>query len=114
MNPKKKKHVDPLFQLFESYLLTRSYEDAATFTKALAKDYMAYLDSTPAHVPLHLRASVLEDLELESHEMLVRKMYGVVTAADYQNRGKVITADEDAFEWIDLNTGAAPDDQPKD
>lgn len=116
MKAKKKKQIDPLFQLFEQYLLTRSYDDAGAFTKQLAKDYLAYLDSTPAHVPLHVRAGVLEDLEFECHEMLVKKMYGVVSANDYQNRGNVIAvqATDDGFQAIDLGLPAPADDQKKD
>jgi hypothetical protein len=116
MNTKKKKQIDPLFQLFEQYLLTRSYDDSAAFTKQLAKEYVAYLDSTPAHVPMHVRAGVLEDLELECHEMLVKKMYGVVSATDYQNRGKVIAhqSKEDGFQPVDLTKTTASDDQAKE
>lgn len=116
MKTTKKKQIDPLFQLFEQYLLTRSYDDAAAFTKTLAKEYLAYLDSTPAHVPVHLRAGVLEDLELECHEMLVKKMYGVVSATDYQNRGKVIAHQigDDGFQPVDLSKAPASDDQAKE
>jgi hypothetical protein len=116
MKKKKTKHIDPLFQLFEKHLLTRSYDDAAAFTKQLAKDYLAYLDSTPAHVPMHLRTSVLEDLEHECHELLVKKMYGVVSVTDYTNRGKVIAhqAKEDGFQAVDLPTPSPSDDQAKE
>jgi len=100
MADKKKKHVDPLYQLFEHYLLNRSYEDASKFTKEIAVEYVAYLDSTHAHVPLHVRKSVLEDLEGEAHEMLVKKMYGCVKSADYQNVGSVLKGDP--------STGLAP------
>lgn len=84
------KAVDPLFQLFEHYLLNRSYEDSAAFTKEIAEEYLSYLDSTPAHVPLHVRKSVQEDLEGEAHELLVKKMYGVVRSSDYHNVGSVV------------------------
>lgn len=90
MGPRNKKQVDPLYQLFEHYLLNRSYEDAAAFTKEIAAEYVAYLDSTPAHVPLHVRKSVIEDLEVEAHELLVKKMYGCVRPADYHNVGSVV------------------------
>jgi len=57
-------------------LLTRSYETAGQFTKQLAENYVAYLDSTPAHMPFEARQTVLEDLATEAHEMLVKRMYG--------------------------------------
>src|SRR5207237_1098768 len=85
-----KKQLDPLYQLFEHHLLTRSYEDSAAFTKEVAKEYLSYIDSTLAHVPLHVRANVVEDLEAEAHELLVKKMYGVVNSTEHMNFGKVV------------------------
>ncbi len=81
--------LDPLFELFEYYLVNKSYDDAKKFTKEVATDYISYLDSTPAHVPYCLRSQLIEDLEAEAHELLVKKMYGCVKAADYKNIGKV-------------------------
>ena len=86
----KRPSIDPLFQMFEHFLLTRSYEDSAAFTKQLAEQYLAYIDSTSAHIPLGNRSGVLEDLNSEVHEMLVKKMYGCVKPADYANFGRVI------------------------
>jgi hypothetical protein len=85
-----KKNLDPLFQLFEHYLLNRSYEDSGAFTKEVAEEYLAYLDSTMAHVPFHTRSNLLEDLETEARELLVKKMYGCVRTADHLNFGKVM------------------------
>jgi hypothetical protein len=90
MTGKKANSIDPLYQLFEHYLVTRSYEDTAAFTKQLAEQYLAYLDSTPAHVPFQARTGVLEDLANEAHEMLVKKMYGCVRVSDYFNYGAVV------------------------
>ena len=90
MKEKKKRSVDPLFQLFEHFLITRSYDDSAAFTKQLAEQYVAYLDTSPAHVPFHVRKHLLEDLQTEAHELLVRKMYGCVNSSDYENRGIVM------------------------
>lgn len=87
---KKGATVDPLYQLFEHYLVTRSYDDTGAFTKQLAEQYLAYLDSTLAHVPFVARASLLEDLATEAHEMLVKKMYGCVRVTDYLNFGSVL------------------------
>jgi len=83
------KQFDPLYQLFEHNLFNRSYEDITAFTREIAEEYLAYLDSTKAHVPFHLRASLLKDLENETHEMLVKKMYGCVKTRDYVNSGTV-------------------------
>ncbi len=87
---KKRLLIDPLYQLFEQQLVTRSYEDSAAFTKDLAKSYLAYLDSTPAHVPYESRGHLLEDLETEAHEMLVKKIYGCVRIDDHVDFGRVV------------------------
>jgi len=88
--PGKNYKVDPLYQLFESHLVSKSYEDASKFTKELATEYLAYLDGTFAHVPFKLRQLVTEDLEAEAHEMLVKKMYGTMKASDYLTFGSVL------------------------
>jgi len=72
----KAQHKDPLYQLFEHFLMTRSYENPNEFTKQLAENYLIYLDSTPAHMPFEARQTALEDLAGEAHEMLVKRMYG--------------------------------------
>jgi hypothetical protein len=90
MSGKRKKNIDPLFQLFEHHLLSKSYEDSTAFTKEVAAEYLGYLDSTPAHIPFQFRGAVLEDLESETHQMLVKKMYGCVSINDHLNYGKVI------------------------
>jgi hypothetical protein len=84
------KHNDPLQQLFEHHLLNRSYDDAGAFSKEVAKEYLGYIDATLAYVPIHFRTAVLEDLETEAHEMLIKKMYGVENLPESTNFGKVI------------------------
>ena len=111
---KPKKAIDPLFQLFEHNLTTRSYDDASKFTREVATGYLHYLDSTPAHVPLYARVAVLEDLEAETHELLVRKMYGVVQAADYANYGSVMRVNwEESLGRFDFATPAVPAEKPE-
>lgn len=85
---KVRKANDPLYQLFEHFLLNRSYDSANQFTKQLAENYMAYLDSSPAHMPFEARQTVLEDLATEAHEMLVKRMYGCFTLKE-QSAGLV-------------------------
>lgn len=111
---KKLKTIDPLYQLFEHHLVTRSYDDTAAFTKQLAEQYMGYLDSTPAHVPFVARQSVLEDLSAEAHEMLVKKMYGCVRTEEYSNYGAVLKVDKrnDQLAACGLNTMTPTDANP--
>lgn len=68
--------VDPLYKVFEHFLFTRTYEDSNAFTKEVATQYLAYLDSTAGFIPCHARKAILEELESEVHEMLVKKIYG--------------------------------------
>jgi len=101
MKKKKPKNYDPLHELFEYYLLNRSHEDTGAFTKQIAKDYLSYLDSTSAYVPLHLRGSLLEDLEAEAREMLIKKMYGCANQSEHHNHGRVVEVapkDDEGFE----------------
>lgn len=99
---KKPLNLDPLYKLFETYLLTRSYESADSFTTQLARDYIAYLDSTPAHIPIYMREAVMEDLKHEAHELLVKKMYGCVNISDYKNIGKVIGIKDNMVQLFDI------------
>ena len=90
MSGKIKTGLDPLFQLFEHYLFNRSYEDITAFTKDVAEEYIAYLDSTFAFLPYHSRTLLIKDLESETHEMLVKRMYGCMKPSDYVNSGMVV------------------------
>lgn len=68
--------VDPLYQVFEHFLFTRTYDDSNAFTKEVATQYLSYLDATAGFIPSHVRKMIQEDLETEIHEMLVKKIYG--------------------------------------
>lgn len=74
--------VDPLYKVFEHFLFTRTYEDSSAFTKEVANQYLAYLDSTAGFIPCHVRKAIEEDLETEIHEMLVKKIYGFQEAPE--------------------------------
>jgi len=102
--PKKKefKTTDPLYELFEHYLFNRSFEDSEAFAREIAEDYLSYLDSTPAHVPLHARAHLLKDLENEAHEMLVKKMYGCGPRAQKKDYGKVVEVKKKELKSLEL------------
>jgi hypothetical protein len=110
MSEKRPMNLDPLYQLFEHHLMTRSYEDSSVFTKEVAEKYLAYLDSTLAHIPLQVRTGVLEDLELEAHEMLVKKMYGMVQPSEYENYGCVIKVKNDELSVFEFGTPMPPEE----
>lgn len=104
MFDERKKYIDPLFQMFEHYLFHRSYDDLSGFTKDVAEEYLTYLDSSRAHVPFHLRSSVVKDLESEAHEMLVKKMYGCVRSDDYLNFGRVMHFQKEELVSLDFQS----------
>lgn len=104
MRGKTTKNIDPLFQLFEHHLVNRSYEDSGAFTKEVAQAYLAYLDSTQAQIPAHIRQTILEDLESEAHEMLVKKMYGCVQKSEHHNYGRVIKIRQNDLSTFDFQT----------
>ena len=108
MRGKNSKFADPLLQLFEHHLANRSYEDSGAFTKEVAQGYIAYLDSTETHIPLHVRQGVLEELEAEAHEMLVKKMYGVVRAGEPTNFGRVVKVTNDELLAINFTSPRIP------
>lgn len=108
MRGKTAKNSDPLFQLFEHHLVNRSYEDSTAFTKEVAVAYLAYLDSTQAHIPVHIRQAILEDLESEAHEMLVKKMYGCVQKTEHENYGRVIKITKNELSTFDFQASALP------
>ena len=96
MRGKKIKNVDPLFQLFQHHMLKKSYEDSSVFNREVATEYMLYLESTSAHIPFEVKAAVLQDLEAETHELLVKSMYGCETTQPSQTYGKVIRINQNA------------------
>lgn len=106
MPKKQKKSVDPLYKLFEHFLFNRSYDDAEAFAREIAEEYLAYLDSTPAHVPFHSRLALLKDLEAEAQELLVKRMYGCIKEHDYTNYGQVmkVTKTEEKLESFELRS----------
>lgn len=90
MRGKKLTNLDPLFQLFQHHMLKKSYDDSAAFSRDVVSEYLVYLDSTSAHIPLHVKAAVVQDLEAETHEMLVKSMYGCGAPSASITYGKVI------------------------
>ncbi len=90
MRGKKQKNLDPLFQLFQHHMLKKSYDDSAAFSREVVAEYLVYLGSTSAHIPLSFKPAVVQDLEAETHELLVKSMYGCGTPHKSETYGKVI------------------------
>lgn len=90
MRGKNQKNIDPLFQLFQHHMLKKSYDDSAAFSRDVAAEYLVYLESTSAHIPLNVKAAIAQDLESETHELLVKSMYGCSLPHQSTTYGKVI------------------------
>jgi len=90
MRGKKMKNLDPLFQLFQHHMLKKSYEDSGAFSREVVSEYLVYLESTSAHIPLNVKAAVVQDLEAETHELLVKSMYGCSSPSSSNTYGKVM------------------------
>jgi hypothetical protein len=71
-------------------MLKKSYEDSASFSKEVVSGYLVYLGSTSAHIPYNVKDAVVEDLEAETHELLVKSMYGCGNPQSSHTYGKVI------------------------
>jgi len=90
MRGKKQNNTDPLFQLFQHHMLKKSYDDSSVFNREVAAEYLVYLESTSAHIPLNVKAVIIQDLEAETHELLIKSMYGCSTPNNSRTYGKVI------------------------
>ncbi len=86
---------DPFYIVFERLLFTRAHDDTHDFAKQVAQRYVTYLDATPAHIPHTVRHHVVEELEAEAQEMLVKRMYGCLPPPVPGNYGKVLTVRQD-------------------
>ena len=84
------KNSDPLYHVFEYLLFSRSYDDPIELAKAIAAQYIQYLDSSQAYIVENLRQELLDELFVEAHEMLIKKMYGCVEQKFEKHYGKVM------------------------
>lgn len=118
MRGKKQKNLDPLFQLFQHHMLKKSYDDSAAFNREVAAEYLVYLESTSAHIPFSVKGAVVQDLEAETHELLIKSMYGCSIPHKSKTYGKVIhvksTSELSTFEFSPPESALEPETDKED
>jgi hypothetical protein len=80
--------IDPLYVIFEQHLYNFQDPEAdrKTFIGKVVQEYLAYLRRMNIAIPKSLEDSVAEELGVQVHTMLVKKMYGCITLMDYQKK----------------------------
>jgi hypothetical protein len=83
-----KDQIDPLYTIFEQHLYNfqDSDSDRKTFIVNIVKDYVSHLTKLNIVIPKSLEASVMEELCHQVNTMLVKKIYGCLTIADFQKK----------------------------
>ena len=84
----KQTQIDPLYVIFEQHLYNfqDSDSDRGTFINNIIQDYFSYLRKQNIAVPKSLETAIGEELFTQVSQMLVKKIYGCLTIADYQKR----------------------------
>ena len=83
-----KDQIDPLYTIFEQHLYNfqDSDSDRKTFIINIVKDYVSHLTKLNIVIPKSLEASVMEELADQVNTMLIKKIYGCLTIADFQKK----------------------------
>lgn len=77
-----------LVSIFETHLYNfeDSEADRKTFVGEVVRDYLAFLRRKKTVIPRGMEAEVLEELVLQVNAMLLKKIYGYPTIAEYRKR----------------------------
>lgn len=80
--------IDPLYTIFEQHLYNfqDSDTDRRTFIGNVVQEYFAYLRKLNIVVPKSLEGPVFDEIASQVNTMLVKKIYGCLTIADYQKK----------------------------
>ncbi len=80
--------TDPLYTIFEQHLC--NFQDPKLnpkgFSESVAQEYLVYLKKQKFSIPLLLEGAILEELELQIHTMLIKKIYGAFSIQEYQEK----------------------------
>jgi hypothetical protein len=78
--------LDPLYVIFEQHLYNfqDSDQDRKTFIGNVVNDYLTYLRRLKIAIPRSLEHSIIDELAGQVNTMLVKKIYGCLTIAEYQ------------------------------
>lgn len=79
--------TDPLYVIFEQHLF--NFEEPDMDRKSLVlrivQDYLSYLRKNNITVPKSLEQPIIEELSAQVKSMLVKKIYGCLNVAEFQN-----------------------------
>jgi hypothetical protein len=78
--------LDPLYVIFEQHLFNFQDPDVdrKTFIGNVIKEYISHLRKLNISIPKSLEGPVVEELAEQVQNMLVKKIYGCLTIADYR------------------------------
>lgn len=82
------KKIDPLYTIFEQHLFNFQdpNSDRKAFIDGIVKDYLSQIRRMGLGVPAEWEALVVEELSFQVNTMLVKKIYGCLTIAEYQEK----------------------------
>jgi hypothetical protein len=83
MNPEQ---LDPLYVIFEQHLFNFQDPDVdrKTFIGNVIQEYLSHLRKLNISIPKSLEGPVVEELAALVNTMLVKKIYGCLSIADYR------------------------------
>lgn len=79
---------DPLYIIFEQHLyhFEADHRDTSVFIDRVLTDYLYYLRKKNITIPKSLEKPIQDELSTQIQIMLVKKIYGCLTLADYQKK----------------------------
>lgn len=82
------KKIDPLYTIFEQHLFNFQdpNSDRKSFIEGIVKDYLSQVRRMGLGVPSEWEEQVSEELSFQVNTMLVKKIYGCLTIAEYQEK----------------------------
>lgn len=99
--------IDPLFVILEQHLCNFQDPDMdrKAFIAAVVADYLNYLRKKNITVPRPLEQPIIEELANQVNTMLVKRIYGCITIADYQSQVASPTKKRARSRYDKLNVG---------
>lgn len=81
---------DPLYVIFEQHLFNFADPDSdrSTFILQVVEEYLAFLKKQNISIPKPLEKAIIDELGTQVNTMLVKKIYGCESSADFLTQGK--------------------------
>ncbi len=83
-----RRELDPLYVIFERHLFNFADPDSdrAQFIATVVDDYLNFLKKQNIIVPRPMEQLIVEELATQVNTMLVKKIYGCLTLAEYSGK----------------------------